>query len=518
MSFFKKRNSNKDNSAHSGFSASSSKTHNSNGEIEIMRFGDVSYYAEDCFTGFCVFGGTGSGKTSGSGSAIASKLLDHGFGGLVLTFKPDEASNWIELIKEEGRVDDLMHIKINADSKYKFDFLHYEQTRKGGGSTLNIIDLLNIVIDLLKSNSMGASMSNKSGDDFWELSATQLLSSSIDLIKGAGQLVSIEKLIDFINTAPESAYMVASGNDNLLKFQLEEPDSYFTEIFNKVTYNFGTQQIPSEVNIRDCIISGDYFVKEYAIMPDKTRGSIKAIVLNTLYYLIKGEIGQIFASGISKHEDYNFNPEKIYEEGKIVILDIPVSEYGKLGAVVQSLYKYLFQKALDRKSHDSYKHKPVFLWADEAQYFINKYDPIFLTTARSTKCSTIFLTQNIQNYYNKIGEHSTNALLGNFQTKIFHQNTELSTNKYASDLAGKYWGVKGSLQQNSKDNHSSFGHSQELLNYLEPEILAKLPMGGIKNNCEVGAIIFKGGADFPNTINHKSEQERLPFTVMSFIQ
>ena len=56
---------------------------------DIFEIGGNYFDTEKCFTGFQIFGGTGSGKTSGSGSFIASAMLASGFGGLVLTFKPD---------------------------------------------------------------------------------------------------------------------------------------------------------------------------------------------------------------------------------------------------------------------------------------------------------------------------------------------------------------------------------------------------------------------------------------------
>ena len=46
----------------------------------------------DACQGVHVFGGIGSGKTSGSGKALASAYLRAGFGGLVLCAKPDELS------------------------------------------------------------------------------------------------------------------------------------------------------------------------------------------------------------------------------------------------------------------------------------------------------------------------------------------------------------------------------------------------------------------------------------------
>ena len=51
----------------------------------------------DAFQGTQILGGTGSGKSSGSGQAIARAFLEANMGGLVLTAKNDEVIRLAEL-------------------------------------------------------------------------------------------------------------------------------------------------------------------------------------------------------------------------------------------------------------------------------------------------------------------------------------------------------------------------------------------------------------------------------------
>src|SRR6202789_3983571 len=62
----------------------------------------------DAFQGVQILGGTGSGKSSGSGQALARAFLDANLGGLVLTAKTDEVFAWTEYAKATGRTDDLL--------------------------------------------------------------------------------------------------------------------------------------------------------------------------------------------------------------------------------------------------------------------------------------------------------------------------------------------------------------------------------------------------------------------------
>lgn len=47
----------------------------------------------DAVCGSQIFGGIGSGKTSGSGRTIAKAFLKNGFGGIIPCAKPDERVN-----------------------------------------------------------------------------------------------------------------------------------------------------------------------------------------------------------------------------------------------------------------------------------------------------------------------------------------------------------------------------------------------------------------------------------------
>ena len=61
----------------------------------------------DALTGVCVFGATGSGKTSGPAKHLAYGCLAAGFGGLVLCAKKEERRQWQKWAAETGRTDDL---------------------------------------------------------------------------------------------------------------------------------------------------------------------------------------------------------------------------------------------------------------------------------------------------------------------------------------------------------------------------------------------------------------------------
>ena len=97
----------------------------------------------------------------------------------------------------------------------------------------------------------------------------------------------------------------------------------------------------------------------------------------------------------------------------------------------------LARNALEPRHRD----RPVFLWADESQYFVNSFDPDYQSTCRSARACTVYLTQSLPTYYAKMGgehaKHRADMLLANFVTKIFHNNADYETNRWASDTVGR---------------------------------------------------------------------------------
>ena len=120
-----------------------------------------------------------------------------------------------------------------------------------------------------------------------------------------------------------------------------------------------------------------------------------------------------------------FTPEMTTQDGRIVICDFPLLEYGhETGRLINVILKLIFQRAwLMRKLSDS--PNPVFLWQDEFQYFVTRRDNFFQQTCRGSRVAVICLTQNILNLSEELGEDQpgskTKSFLGNLGLNIFHQ-------------------------------------------------------------------------------------------------
>jgi hypothetical protein len=179
--------------------------------------------------------------------------------------------------------------------------------------------------------------------------------------------------------------------------------------------------------------------------------------------------------------------------GKLVILNLPVKRYAEVGRFAQVLIKTVWQRAIERSPQ---KDKPVFLWADEAQFFATKEDMLFQTTARSSGCATVYLTQNINNYYAMMPGRDprslTDSLLGNLTTKIFHANGDPTTNQWAQRLFGSEGGQLTS--QSVQGSQLSYSTSEtQPFSVVQVRDFATLRRGGAMNKGVVDGIIFRSG-------------------------
>src|ERR1700742_4484242 len=110
-------------------------------ETPILTFDKAHWTIRNAVEGVQIFGGIGSGKTSGSGRMLALKYLAAGFGGLVLTAKPDEKELWEDYCQKTGRTNDLLIVEPGRNNT--FNFLDYESK---SGETENIVQVLKTVI------------------------------------------------------------------------------------------------------------------------------------------------------------------------------------------------------------------------------------------------------------------------------------------------------------------------------------------------------------------------------------
>jgi hypothetical protein len=247
--------------------------------------------------------------------------------------------------------------------------------------------------------------------------------------------------------------------------------------------------------LSDLKICRGYWLGEFPRQSDRTRGIAMAMCSGISEVFVRGLLRQLF------NETTTVKPQDTFD-GKIIVLDLPQKQFNEIGVYAQVLFKYCWQRAVERRKIEPLS-RPVFLWADESQHFVNEFDVSFQTTARSSRVCTVLLTQNLPNYLFSLGGDEraralVDSLLGNLVTKIFHNNTCAATNQYAAELFARDWQQDRSLSFSQQEKGFNFSNSvgQKLEFVVQPREFSGLLKGGPANDFLVEAIVHQGGKRF----------------------
>lgn len=490
----------------------------------LLRFSESDmdcWTVDDAMKGTSILGGTGSGKTSSSGKLIAKKFLQSGWGGLVLCAKNEEAKDWINYCINNNR-EYILFGKGSTNKKGKhlvFNPIDYEMTRPGEGKG-EVQNLVNIFMNMYKMGNRIAGEGTSKDDRFWDSALKRCLSRALELLILADEPLTYMNMIKLMSTSDnisreisDQIYEIAQErrrndvpDDVLFGTDFDDDENLCTYCLVNARVNLTDKNDQylddSKKNSYDLICS--YFYETLSGMGEQ----VKATVIESFMALAEPFLSGILYTHFSG--ETNLKPETVFEDKKVVILNFPVKEFLDAGIMAQSVFKLMFQQAVERRNTTEHP-TPCFLWADEAQYFINPYDQIFLTTARSSRTATVFLSQNISNYYSVLAsgnnaKFKVDSFMGNLATKIFHANSDAETNEYASKLIGNTVQelARKSISQGmfNLDIKTDEGTNSQYLPQVQPTEFTTLKSGGVNHDFEVETYVFVTGKRWSNGKNH----------------
>ena len=170
--------------------------------LPIVTFGSegdsANWTLQDACEGVFITGSTGSGKTSGSGATLANTFLESGFGGLVLTVKPDERQLWEQYAEQCGRSDQLCIVKLGGP--FRLNFLDYEARRPGAGygQIENTVNLFYTILETYSRN-----QGEQSSSEFWDNAGRQLLRNILRVLDQALDNLTLDVIGQFLSEAPK---------------------------------------------------------------------------------------------------------------------------------------------------------------------------------------------------------------------------------------------------------------------------------------------------------------------------
>jgi hypothetical protein len=437
-------------------------------------------YLADCYTGFSVLGGTGSGKTS-SLASLALALMKIGSGFVWACAKPEEVHLVRRIARAAGREDDVVVIGEDVDGQLtdrRFNAIDYEGKRAGG--TLSLVAYLGEMGRCLSRARQGTGEEGP----FWRDQFELLTGYCIDAAQLAGLPLSIQLLRDIQKSAPTNREELGS--------ETWKAKSVLLACLKRAEKRVDA----GEVAEQDLTRVLDYWMKDYFNLDPKPRSSIDVMFAKLADNYSRDPIRTLLTTTT------NVTPEDAMN-GKIIVLSLPTRKYFEPGRLAQFHFKYSFQRSMLSRAMSA-DTRPVCLWCDEAHNFIADFDPEYQAEVRSFRGVTVYLEQGISGYEIALGARSEKAVdsfLTNLATKLFFQNSSPENNRFAAEVIGRSIIEREGGSGGTGPSGSQAGSSwQEAMDYqVQPREFSELKTGGYEHGGLVEAIVYKRGTIFKAT-------------------
>lgn len=372
----------------------------------------------DAFENIVIFGGVGSGKTSGSSFAITRRLLELGLGGLVLTAKPGEAERWRKLCELTGRSEDL--IIVDDSGKYQFSFLDYalKLVGRSGSGIENLVATLDAVMKVAERAT--GSRPGKGQEAFWEQGIRRHARSIIALPVFATGEISISFMLEMMREVPRSLEQANS-----------EEWRAGSMICNLLA--IARAKATDALTLHDLNQIEGYFLREFPALAERTRSIFEAGLFGIIDLLSRGSLYATFG------QSSNFTPSDC-EHGRIIVVSWPTSTHGAVGMIAQTIVKLAFQRMAQQRSGND--NQPVFQVIDEFQSLMTETDYQHCAVSRESRVVNVLITQSISSLYAVLGaddsgKAAVDSLLGLANIKIFHANADHISNTWAAEVIGR---------------------------------------------------------------------------------
>lgn len=441
----------------------------------------------DACQGTQIFGSTGSGKSTGSMAAICRALLRNGFGGMFLTVKPDDRQAITQLVRDAGRLNDLLVFSPDQALRYNFIAAEMESGTGATGLVENLTSLLMTVTEL------GDQSGGNGGENerYFRLEANRLARNGLLALVLGHERITVPDLHRLITTAPQSPEQVQSQEWQRTSFCFQRLQA-------------ADRASKTDSQRADFDLALMYFLKEWPTFSSRTRSVVQSTLTTVTDLLSRGAARDLLSS-----PNPNVSPSMCYN-GAILLVDFPVLVYRDIGQLIQVILKFCWQRAHSRRDVEA-NPRPTFIVTDESHLLTVDADQTFQTTARSTRTAVVNATQSISTMLDAFGAHSedkVHTLLGNLQTRICHQQTDIRTVQYMQELIGRsrQFVMNGSTSRDtdwlsplfgSSSGGASAGFSEQYEFELQAGDLNSLAKGG-PPHWTTEAIVYQGGRRFPN--------------------
>ncbi len=349
---------------------------------------------------------------------------------LILDVKGNYCNQIIEYSKLYNLENDLIIIGLNSGNFY--NPLHKP--------TLNPIVLANRLKTILTL------FSENNSESYWLDKSEQILAEAI-------------KLCRLYN----NNYVTFSELHNLITIPnyYKEKVQILKNLF--ISSKLNTKQI---YELNECL---NFFQKEFETLDSRT----KAILISEITRITNTFISDydIFSTFSPPKEKLNFlGFEDVIKNGKIVVLNMNISEYNILSKIIATYLKLDFQTEILNSLSKGNIKKTAFI-CDEYDKYCTKTDSDFFSLSREAKCINIVSTQSYSSLKNTLKDDSSvKVITQNLINKIWFRTDDIFTIEEAQKQLGKEEKEKISKSISESAKETNFNYITNSLNSINSNI------------------------------------------------
>ena len=201
----------------------------------------------------------------------------------------------------------------------------------------------------------------------------------------------------------------------------------------------------------------DFFQKEFYSLDQRTISILKSEITRITNTFVNDY--DVFKTFCPLESELNFNGfSEVINSGKIVVLNMNISEYRNLSKIIAAYLKLDFQTEIMTNLSKNNIKKTAFI-CDEYSEYVTKTDSNFFSLSREAKCINIISTQSYSSIKNTLhDETSSKVIIQNLINKLWFRTDDIFTIEEAQKQLGKEEKTKvsKSISENAKSTKFSY--------------------------------------------------------------